>query len=260
MKIRLIRHATCVIIVNGYKIMLDPMLSPAGTLDPIANVPNPSPNPLVDLPDMDNLLQELDAVIVTHTHRDHFDNRAMELLPKNRPLFCQPQDTAKITAAGFTDVRPVASSIQWQGITIHRTEGQHGTGAIGARMAPVSGFVITAPDEPNLYITGDTIYCSEVAEALKTYQPDLVLAFAGGAQFQEGDPITMGWSDLLQVTQAVPQAKLCVVHMEAWNHCRLSRAELHQLLQTNNLNERVFVPANGEWFNYPVESSHSCFD
>ncbi len=255
MKIRLLRHATCLIVVNGRRLILDPMLSPAGTLEPIPGVPNSSPNPLVDLPETNNLFQAFDAAIVTHTHRDHFDNRAQELLPKHLPLFCQAQDTAKITAAGFSDVRPVASAVQWRGITLRRTGGQHGTGAIGARMAPVSGFVISAPGEPTLYITGDTIFCPEVAEALKTHQPDIVLAFAGSAQFQEGDPITMGWPDLLQVTQAVPQAKVCVVHMEAWNHCRLSRAELRRLVQSHHLADRVFIPADGAWFHDPVDES-----
>ncbi|HBE78656.1 MAG TPA: hypothetical protein DDW65_12910, partial [Firmicutes bacterium] len=95
MKIQLLRHATCLISYQGKKILLDPMLSPAGALEAIPHVPNPAYNPLVELPaniNLSDLLANLNAILVTHTHRDHFDNVALEILPKEIPLFCQPAD------------------------------------------------------------------------------------------------------------------------------------------------------------------------
>jgi L-ascorbate metabolism protein UlaG (beta-lactamase superfamily) len=248
MKIQLLRHTTCLINFNGKQILLDPMLSPAGLMEGIPDVPNHANNPLVELPDvvnMSDLLGQLDAVMLTHTHRDHFDNAAMELLPKEIPVFCQSQDTIKIESAGFLKVHPVTESFCWDDITIHRTSGQHGTGEIGSKMAPVSGFVLKAVDEPILYITGDTIWCPEVAQALQEYQPQIVISFAGGAQFAEGDPITMTKSDILNLAQKAPQAKVVAVHMEAWNHCRLSRKELNVFLKEKSMAGQVVVPENG---------------
>jgi L-ascorbate metabolism protein UlaG (beta-lactamase superfamily) len=249
MKIQLLRHATCLICFKGKKILLDPVLSPAGVMEAIPDVPNSASNPLVNLPDninLNDLLNNLDAILITHTHRDHFDSAAMELLPKDIPLFCQPQDTVKIETAGFLKVHPITESISWDNITIDRTSGQHGTGEIGLKMAPVSGFVLKAVSEPTLYITGDTIWCPEVRQTLQKYQPQIIISFAGGAQFHEGDPITMTKSDILNLTQTAPQAKIVVVHMEAWNHCRLSRNELNAFLKEKSLTGQVIVPENGE--------------
>jgi hypothetical protein len=47
-----------------------------------------------------------------------------------------------------------------------RTGGRHGTGEIGEKMGPVSGYVLRGPGEPVVYIAGDTVWCPEVAAAL----------------------------------------------------------------------------------------------
>ena len=78
------------------------------------------------------------------------------------PIFCQPQDTERLHADGFIDVRPVHGDATLGDLLIARTDGRHGTGELGEAMAPVSGFVLHAPGEPSLYIAGDTILCDEV--------------------------------------------------------------------------------------------------
>lgn len=250
MKIQLLRHATCFITYNHQRILLDPMLSPSGTLAAIPEVPNPSMNPIVDLPEninLNDLISNLDAILVSHTHRDHFDNAAIEILPKTIPLFCQPADVSKIKDNGFLNIQPVAENYIWEEIHFYRTTGQHGTGEIGQKMAPVSGFVLKAPREPVLYITGDSIWCPEIKQVLNEHQPDVIVCFAGAARFHEGDPITMTANDILQTVQNRPQAKIVVVHMEAWNHCRLSRKELKDFLKEELLEDgRIVVPENGE--------------
>jgi Predicted Zn-dependent hydrolases of the beta-lactamase fold len=248
-KIQLWRHATCLITFNHKKILLDPMLSPAGTLEAIAGVPNPSKNPLTNLPDtvmMAELLSRLDAILITHTHRDHFDAAAMELLPKDIAVFCQPRDADKIKKAGFSKVNPVDSLFAFSEIAIERTTGKHGSGFIGHKMGPVSGFTLTAPGEPSLYITGDSIWCSKIKKELKLYRPQIIICFAGGAQFSKGGPITMTKADIAKLAHYAPDAQIVAVHMEAWNHCRLSRRELKAFLKEKSLEKRVFVPQNGD--------------
>jgi L-ascorbate metabolism protein UlaG (beta-lactamase superfamily) len=50
MNIQLVRHATLLLHMNGFRIGVDPMLSPAGALDLTAPAENGRRNPLVDLP------------------------------------------------------------------------------------------------------------------------------------------------------------------------------------------------------------------
>ena len=255
MRIRFVRHATFVFEVDGLEVLVDPMLAPAGTAEPIANTPNQRRNPLVDLPlddeETQGLLEEIDAVLVTHTHNDHWDGRARDLIPKQTPILCQPEDEDRIKAASFQEVMPVEDHLEWRGLRITRTGGRHGTGEIGRRMAPVSGFVVGNEGSPSLCIAGDTIWCPEVEEALGVHGPDVIVVNAGAARFLEGDPITMTAEDVVRVCRALPDARVVAVHMEAINHCMLTRTDLEDELREESLATRVKIPADGETFEVP---------
>jgi L-ascorbate metabolism protein UlaG (beta-lactamase superfamily) len=246
MRLRLIRHATLSVEYAGHSLLVDPMLDPVGIRPPIQNSPNPQNNPLVPLPTQpEEFLSKTEVVLVTHTHADHWDPSAEKLVPKNIPLFGQPEDEAKFQLAGFT-VRPIQKSLLWNEITLSRTGGQHGTGEIAKMLAPVSGFVLKAKDEPTLYIAGDTIWCSAVQDALDLYEPDVIVLNAGGARFLEGNPITMSASDVITVCRRAPKAKIVAVHMEAINHCLLTREGLAFEIEAAKMTARVRIPDDGE--------------
>jgi L-ascorbate metabolism protein UlaG (beta-lactamase superfamily) len=248
MRLRLIRHATLIVEYSGHTILVDPMLDDAGARPPIQNSPNPRNNPLVPLPiPAQEVLQGAEAVLVTHTHSDHWDASAGTLLRKDAPLLGQPEDEAKFRSQGFTQVQPIKNVLTWDGIEITRTGGQHGTGEIAKMLAPVSGFVLRARGEPTLYIAGDTIWCREVDEALKTFAPELVVVNAGGARFLEGDRITMSEQDVITLCQQAPRAQVVAVHMEAINHCLLTRSDLAFQLEAARVIQQVAIPNDGDW-------------
>lgn len=246
MKIQLIRHATMLIEINGKKLLLDPMFSPAGLMEAIPDVPNKNNNPLVDLPIKIASLIDVDAVLITHTHRDHFDSTAIDVLPKDTTLFCQPDDAEKIKGYGFINTKSIEYSYEWKGIKIYLTKGQHGRGEVANRMGPVSGFVLYSKNEPSLYIVGDSIWCDEVKQALDKYQPQITICFAGAAQFSNGGPITMTKEDICNLAEIAPYTKIIVAHMESWNHCLLSHKELKTHLRKKAIPTPIYIPENGE--------------
>ncbi|PLS02232.1 MBL fold metallo-hydrolase [Neobacillus cucumis] len=247
MQIQLIRHATHLITFKGLTFLLDPMFSEQGTLAPVPNAPNQHlNNPLTSLPvDLESLV-DIDAIIVTHSHRDHFDDQAISILPKDLPLFCQPADELLMKDRGFECVMAISKEYIWQGIELIRTEGRHGHGQLAEAMGPVSGFILRAKDEPSLYIIGDSVWYSEIEHYFRHFSPDTAIVFAGEARFLEGLPITMGIADIEKIRQTSPHTKLIISHMESWNHCLLKRKEVSDYIRQNHLENIYLVPENGE--------------
>lgn len=251
MKVQLLRNATLVITVNNKVLLVDPMLAPRYAYDPIMMTAGNERNPTTELPvtgeALDALIKRVDAVLVTHTHPDHWDVTAKELLPKGIPLFTQPASLAEIQTAGFTQAQAIETHMHWQGIDIYRTCGRHGTGEIEEKMGIVSGFVIKHGHHV-VYIAGDTIWCEAVQQALDTYKPTHIIVNGGGARFVVGDSIVMNVADVITVVKYLPHAKVYVVHMEAVNHCQESREDVRKAIHENGFAERCFVPEDGEVF------------
>lgn len=247
--IQLWRHATMTLTMNGRKILIDPMLSPKDAMDPVQNAGNTLRIPMVELPftpeELTSQLSDLDAVFVTHTHRDHWDDAAINMLDKGTPIFCQPPDYEKIQGAGFLDVRKIDKEIEWGGMKIYRTKGRHGTGEIGQKMGEVSGFVFQI-NTTTVYLAGDTIWCPEVEEALKKHHPDVVVLNTGGAKFLTGGPITMTPADVKETLRHTGEAVVVAVHMDTINHCVVKRTDLRDSLKTTGDAGKVFIPADGE--------------
>jgi L-ascorbate metabolism protein UlaG (beta-lactamase superfamily) len=240
MRLRLIRHATLIVRLADVSFVVDPMLDPPGARPPVENTPNPRRNPLRELPEpAEIVVQTVDAVLLTHLHRDHLDETAIELLRKDVPVFCAPADADALRAHGFRDVRPVDDRLEWAGVTIARTAGIHG------ELGPTPGYAIAAAGEPTLYVAGDTIWCDDVRAAIDEHRPKVVVVNAGGARFVGGDPIVMTAEDVVAVAAHAPAARIVAVHMEAVNHCVLTRADLRQRLHEEGLTDQVTVPEDG---------------
>jgi L-ascorbate metabolism protein UlaG (beta-lactamase superfamily) len=232
-RITLIRSATVVLEVAGKRILVDPMLDDAGARPPIEQTRNQVSNPTVPLPfPAEEVVRGLDAVIVTHRHRDHLDAKAEELLPRDIPVFCQPEDAHALDGLGL-DARPVEDALTWDGLAITRTPARHGSGDIAELLAPVSGFVLD-----DLYLAGDTVWYEGVEETIVRHRPRVAVVNAGGAEFVEGGLIVMGIDDVREVAARVPT--VVAVHLEALNHCFLTRAGLQAAVPS------VLVPKDGE--------------
>jgi L-ascorbate metabolism protein UlaG (beta-lactamase superfamily) len=219
MNITLVRNATLILETPAGRLLVDPMLDPAGARPPCEDTANPVRNPTVELPfPAERVVEGLAAVLVTHRHEDHLDDTAVRLLPRDLPVFCQPEDEAALRDLGL-DARPVDDALDWDGMTLQRVPAQHGFGQVADDLAPVSGFVLD-----DLYLAGDTVWYRGVQETIERFEPRVAVVNAGGASFVEGGLIVMGIDDVREVAARVPVV-VCV-HLEALNHCFLTRAEL----------------------------------
>ncbi|WP_426982951.1 MBL fold metallo-hydrolase [Bacillus cabrialesii] len=254
MNIQQIRNATLVVKYAGKTFLIDPMLGEKGVYPPFPNAPRQDQNnPLVELPtSVDNIIQSVDAVIVTHLHLDHWDEAAKEVLPKGIKLFSQnEEDATEIRNAGFKNVEVLTENTTvFEGIQLIKTKGEHGRGDILKLAGLVCGVVFKHESEKTLYVAGDTVWYNAVQEEIDTHQPDIIVVNGGDNQFYEGGSLIMGKEDIYETHKAAPKAKIIVSHMEAVNHWGLSREELKSFIQEKGISSHVLVPDDGESYSF----------
>ena len=259
MKIHHLRNATCVIESGEYHILIDPMLSDQGTLPPFARIRHKAcKNPIVSLPEnAPDILGHITHCLITHSqkfgiqalqHLDHLDDSGESFLREgNIPVITREQDASYLRKRGLNVVMALK---YWQQERIFKGEitaipALHGHGWIHNLMANGAGFYLQLPDEPSIYISGDTVYTKDVERALTDYEPDIAVMASGGASLDVGGPILMSLEELVTFVQNAPK-KVIANHLEALNHCPTTRSQLKQELEKNGLLSRVFIPRDGE--------------
>ena len=167
--------------------LIDPFFTPKGYYPGLDICPTPEMKkvrtPMVDLPvSIEEILKDIVAVLVTHTHVDHWDEYSAKFIPKDFPIFVQNAGDKKLIAnQGFTDVRVLGINVPFKGITLTKIPGQHGDDAIlsDTKIAEFfgdsMGFVFKAPGQKTVYFSGDTVWYEYVELALKKHKPDIIV-------------------------------------------------------------------------------------
>ncbi|KPW71467.1 MULTISPECIES: MBL fold metallo-hydrolase [Pseudomonas syringae group] len=250
-----VRNATVKISYGDTTFLIDPMLAKKGTYPGFENTYRSNlRNPLVDLTESPTeVIAGIDAVIVTHTHLDHWDDAAQKALPKDIPLFTQHEEDAQlIRSQGFKNVRVLTDEAEFGGVKITKTGGQHGTDemyavpALAKPLGEAMGVVFQAPGYKTLYLAGDTVWRKEVDQAIENYHPEVIVLNAGKAKMTgyEG-AIIMGEEDVLRASQVAKNAKIVAVHMNAINHMSLTREQLRAYVKQQGIESRVDIPEDG---------------
>jgi len=259
MKIHHLRNATFVIEAGKFHILIDPMLSEKSRLPPFAYFRHKARrNPTVSLPDnAPDILGKVTHCLMTHSqkfgnkalqHTDHLDPAGGHFLRQNNiPVFTRREDASFLQKIGCNVVGALK---YWQRQHVLNGEitaipARHGHGWIHRLMANGAGFFIQLPEEPSIYISGDTVYTKDVERVLTEFRPDIAVMAAGSASLDVGGPILMPLEELVTFVRKAPY-KVIANHLEALNHCPTTRLQLKQELAQHGLLEKVFIPDDGE--------------
>lgn len=251
-----LRNATGKVTYNETTFLVDPMLAEKGRYEGFAGTYNAEVrNPTVELPESkEKIMEGVDAVIVTHTHLDHWDEIAQQFIDKELPFFVQDEaDAAAIRKAGFKNVTVLDGSAAFGGVTLTRVEGTHGTQAMYDDAAAAEllgesmGVVFAAPGEKTVYLLGDTVWTPRVSKTLHAVKPDVLIVNTGYAKMLGyNESIIMGTADVAKAAAFLPEAEIVAVHMDAINHCTVSRKNVRALAKMLKIEDRVHVPEDGE--------------
>ncbi|MBJ7550523.1 MBL fold metallo-hydrolase [Marinomonas ostreistagni] len=258
MKITQIRNATLHINYGGVRFLIDPMLAEQGAYPGLPGTVNSEVrNPTAPLPMPIAEILDVDVILLTHLHPDHWDAKAQEVVSKDQLLLVQnEQDRQTLSKQGFNNIQIIENGAEFRGITLTTTECQHGYDILfenpdmAARMGEVTGVIFSHPAEQTLYLVGDSIWTPAIEKTMKAAQPDVVIINAGWAHVLDFGPIIMGKEDILKTHLVLPHAKIVASHLEAVNHLLLTRAELQEYVQLNQIEAFVAIPADGETIVY----------
>ncbi|MBQ6772568.1 MAG: MBL fold metallo-hydrolase [Synergistaceae bacterium] len=255
-----VRNATAKINYSGSVFLVDPFLAKKGAYPGFEGTPNSEKRiPLIDMAEpAEEVIKGVDAVILTHTHLDHWDESAQKLLPKDIPFFVQNAGDARIIREqGFTNVMVVGINTLFKNVRISRTGGQHGPDemysipAIAEFAGDAMGFILQAEGFPTLYTVSDTIWHDYVDDALERYKPEIIIMNTGYAMINgfKGSLI-MGTDDILKMHNTMTDAKIIAVHMDAVNHTTISSDQVREFVKDKALSDRVYIPREGEILNF----------
>lgn len=253
---------TAVLAHGEVRVMTDPMLGPRGPdafvlpKHPSTGAPNArfarytaTPRPTFD---------RLAAIVLSHTHADHVDARAREILPKALPVIVPPSGVESMKASGFTDVR----ALDWgQSVTLEA----HGTKLVVTAVAAhhahdaeldrtigrVNGYILAwtgAAGPYRVYWTGDAVLSDEMRTLRATHGPiDLLLPHLGGVG-GDGDLglRTMNAEEGLALVRLVDPARVVPIHHTSFSHYREPIEALVQRADEAGLGARFVFPIEGK--------------
>jgi L-ascorbate metabolism protein UlaG (beta-lactamase superfamily) len=249
MNIQYIRHATLILNIAGRKILVDPMLSEVSELPPVPLTTNRLKNPLIPLPHGSlDLMRDIDAVLLTHYHFDHFDKAAEKFIPKDVLIFCQPGDDKKLKKMGYTNARVIDGTLEWGPLNLKRFPANHARGyLLKVILGKTSSYYLQSGADA-IFLTGDALFDNLLLKSLGETKPAFIIANAGSAKFFWDKPVTLAADDMKEMLMMLPGSRIAAVHMDAINHCMLTKDALRKYAAVENISGKMLIPAEGEFF------------
>jgi L-ascorbate metabolism protein UlaG (beta-lactamase superfamily) len=142
--VRFLGHATLQLDLGGIRVLTDPFLR--SSLGPLERH-GPPPDP--------RALEDIDVVVISHAHADHFDPASLATL-EGRPLVVVPRGLGRLaqrSARGDVVEVSAGDRVSFGALTIAAVPARHWMSPRGPRAQPV-GYLLEG--EARVYFAGDT--------------------------------------------------------------------------------------------------------
>jgi L-ascorbate metabolism protein UlaG (beta-lactamase superfamily) len=193
----------------------------------------------------------IDVVLLSHDqHADNLDHAGRELLATVPTVLSTPDAAARVD--GVRGLRPWETTMI-SDVEVTAVPALHGPPGAEAVSGVVTGFVLRAPGEPAVYVSGDNASVDLVAEIVERAGPfGLAVLNVGAANRGRPDDsdVTLNARTALAAAELLGDAMIIAVHAEGWAHFSESLDYLARVFGYAGRRDQLIIPPLGE----PIEA------
>ena len=251
---------TTILDLGGLRIISDPTFDAPGPHGYLTKTIGPAV--------ADDQLGSVDLVLVSHdNHPDNLDDRG-RALALAAPLVLTTRSGARRLGPSAIGLAPWTSHpVPRRGggeLTVTAVPAVHGPedaerDADGFVNCEVIGFVLSGPDVPAIYVSGDNASIGTVTEiARRTLAIDAVVLHAGAARLRSrfrNRPMSLDSIRAAAAAAVLGPVVVIPAHYDGWAHFSEGRADLARAFDDAGLTAQLRLSDHGTWI--PLKTRHS---
>ncbi|MEO3784078.1 MBL fold metallo-hydrolase [Actinocorallia sp. B10E7] len=196
-------------------------------------------------------LPELDGVILSHLHGDHWDSVAERHLDRRLPVLTTPAASRTLRGRGFRQAEGLRTwgsqtlTKQDHQIRVTAMPGRHAPGAMRRLLPPVMGSLLEfgprgGDPELRVYISGDTLMYGELAEIHRRHPHiDAGIVHLGGTRLLGLLTVTMDGEQGARWLETVGCATVVPVHYDDYTVFKSPLSDFEKELGRRGLHGRL---------------------
>ena len=257
--LQFIGNATVLLRYAGFTVLTDPNFVHSGEQVPLGYGLSATrlKDPAMELDE----LPDLDFILLSHYHGDHFDPVVEERLDRSVPILTNPQAAGILEEKGFLATEALDTWEQLEHtsptgrLRVTAMPGRHAPGILDLVLPDVMGSLLEfwhdeamVPTEPilRLYISGDTIVYEGLEEIPQRHpRIDLALLHLGGTRVM-GVTVTMDAEQGVDMLQILDPALAIPIHFDDYDAFKSPLSDFVAAVRDAGLESRVRYLDRGE--------------
>ena len=242
---------TTVIDIAGRRIVMDPTFDPPGIHVYLTKLTGPAVSA--------DALGPVDAVLISHDqHPDNLDDDGRRMALAAPLVLTHPGAAGRLGS-------PAVELPPWQSYDLPGGSGPLAVQAVPAVHGPadgqrdasghinceVTGFVLSGPGVPTVYLSGDNASMAAVRDvADRVGDIDIAVLFSGAASVptkERGRPLTLTSARAAAAAELLGAKVVIPAHVDGWAHFREGVDEFVAAFDQAGISNLLAVAAHGEW-------------